>query len=340
MNSRIEWLDSLRAISSIAVVFFHLSGPDPSNPRVDNSFYFQVISYGWLGVPVFFFISGYCIKMVLDNTKSMAEFLIKRFLRIFPAYYFSLLLTLAAIMARYLYLGANDLAEIPKTLESILATIFLLTAPASSTPVINWVYWSLTYEIFFYVIISFSFLLKQGQRLHFVLFITFLSLVYNYLKEFNFFFLSQWPMFSLGFFTYSLVKKENVVTSIGGIVISFFSLFLNYPYLTEKNPFYYLVAATCVFIFALFNNYFTPNIRVPKLFVKIGLCSYSLYLIHVPLGVYLIKDLRNAILISSPRLRFFIDNLTLLVLLILSYFIYLYIEEPFRKVGKRLMKPS
>ncbi len=85
-------LDFLRTIAICWVFMFHYSGGD---------FYIwfnKVVSFGWTGVDLFFVLSGYLIAQQLfkeacaNNTVSIKKFYVKRFLRIFPAYFFVLFL--------------------------------------------------------------------------------------------------------------------------------------------------------------------------------------------------------------------------------------------------------
>ncbi|MBK6903857.1 MAG: acyltransferase [Saprospirales bacterium] len=75
MNNRIQWLDALRGVASVGVVYFHLNEGIPDH----NSVYLKIIGFGWIGVPVFFFISGYCISIIVKKPISTLEFVVKRF---------------------------------------------------------------------------------------------------------------------------------------------------------------------------------------------------------------------------------------------------------------------
>src|SRR4051794_35207594 len=88
-GGRLPCLDGLRAISIGMVVLSHLIGtrnfPLSEEGRMEEM--------GYLGVRVFFIISGYLITTLLlkelerTGTISIKEFYLRRFFRIFPAYY-------------------------------------------------------------------------------------------------------------------------------------------------------------------------------------------------------------------------------------------------------------
>lgn len=90
MRSYIPELDGVRAIAVISVMIFHIG----------------VFPIGWMGVPLFFVLSGYLITSILVRTRSstlkdyLATFFWRRTVRIFPLYYayltFNLVLSVVA----------------------------------------------------------------------------------------------------------------------------------------------------------------------------------------------------------------------------------------------------
>lgn len=89
---RIESLDGLRGIAVLCVVFFHYfprEGAGPLRP---------LISSGWVGVDLFFVLSGYLITTILYEQRGAGgyfrNFYGRRILRLFPLYYALFLLTL------------------------------------------------------------------------------------------------------------------------------------------------------------------------------------------------------------------------------------------------------
>jgi peptidoglycan/LPS O-acetylase OafA/YrhL len=77
-------LDGLRGIAILAVIFRH------------NFDFLQITKYGWIGVDLFFVLSGFLITDILLKTKTqknyLANFFIRRILRIFPLYYGAIIL--------------------------------------------------------------------------------------------------------------------------------------------------------------------------------------------------------------------------------------------------------
>src|SRR5688572_13967921 len=89
---RYKELDSLRGIAALCVVLFHFTFGYDNGLKIleEGKFYF---TYGYLGVHLFFLISGFVILMTLEKTKSSADFFVSRFSRLYPAYWTAIILT-------------------------------------------------------------------------------------------------------------------------------------------------------------------------------------------------------------------------------------------------------
>ncbi|MDD4973343.1 MAG: acyltransferase [Bacteriovorax sp.] len=93
-------LDGIRGIAIVIVMIYHLvgvlavSGADFHNPI--SKLIFVFIDDGWMGVDLFFTLSGYLITSILLKTKAepnyLKNFFMRRSLRIFPLYYFFLII--------------------------------------------------------------------------------------------------------------------------------------------------------------------------------------------------------------------------------------------------------
>jgi peptidoglycan/LPS O-acetylase OafA/YrhL len=88
-------LDGMRGIAVIAVVFYHFA------PRSTLHGVFQIAGIGWIGVDFFFVLSGFLITSILlrqqCHPKAILKFYIRRALRLFPLYYFLVLIVLISI---------------------------------------------------------------------------------------------------------------------------------------------------------------------------------------------------------------------------------------------------
>jgi len=98
MNKRYEWLASIRGLACMLVVISHLVGGGIRNSGLGNAvtdflgiFIYKIFDFGKIGVCIFFLISGYLLPMSVKN-KTTKEFVVNRFIRLYPTYWFSIIL--------------------------------------------------------------------------------------------------------------------------------------------------------------------------------------------------------------------------------------------------------
>jgi peptidoglycan/LPS O-acetylase OafA/YrhL len=105
-SSHIPALDGLRGLAILAVMLSHITVMVPASPA--DRAYFQVVDSGWMGVDLFFVLSGFLITGILfdsrPNPHYFRNFYMRRVLRIFPLYY--IYLTLMLVIAPHLHSAA------------------------------------------------------------------------------------------------------------------------------------------------------------------------------------------------------------------------------------------
>jgi peptidoglycan/LPS O-acetylase OafA/YrhL len=98
--------------------------------------------YGGYGVEFFFLISGFVIYLTLERTSTTAEFAYKRFTRLYPAYWFCVVLTFTVVRA--FGLPGLEVSTAAAAVNLSMLNRFV------SVPNVDGVYWSLAYELVFY----------------------------------------------------------------------------------------------------------------------------------------------------------------------------------------------
>lgn len=329
-NKRNHLIDLLRFLSALWVAFYHFNQPI----GYINNWYRNFLKLGYLGVPVFFVISGYCVILSAYHSKNWKDFLIRRLFRIFPPYLFSLLITLIAIIISKMMTGYNSMAVLPKNLSDILITLTLFTYPFSQVGPINWVYWSLTCELIFYIIVCLSLVLPSNIRLLFLLIISLFALFVPVVLAGPLFFLKSWPVFALGFCIYFIQAKKNRVLTLLLIIINCAALVNNFL-LTYQIP-YFITTIAAILLISISIKFKLRN----NIFSKAGDYSYSVYLLHVPIGIYVLGFLKKTAIQQNIGYNMVYDILTYAIVFIAAYFTFRFIESPSINLGKRIQKAN
>lgn len=331
-------IDGLRAIAVLPVIFFHAG--------------FEIFKGGFIGVDVFFVISGYLITTIilsdLENNKfSIINFYEKRARRILPALFFVIII---CIILSFILFMPSDMKDFSKSLIAVSTfssnILFLNESGYFDTaselkPLLHT--WSLAVEEQFYLLFPIFLLLfwKIGRHriLVLLLLIWLSSFIYANLTVRTeptdaFYLLTArgWELISGAFAAFYLSRKnknqlnKEVANILGwvGISLIIVSIFIY----STKTPFpsIYTLApilgSLLIIIYANDNNSIGKFIG-NKIFVGIGLISYSAYIWHQPLfsfarymgfGDY-DKEIFAALSFASISL---------------AYFSWKYIETPFR----------
>ncbi len=154
---RLRGLDAARGLAALSVVLYHFTtiyqthfGPYAPPPL------FSFIN-GHFGVELFFCISGFVILGTIERTANLRRFAVARFARIYPAFFVCALITLGTLQVANLHLA-------PLNAKAIAINATML-ASLNGTDLIDPSYWTLSYEVIFYIgaAIAWSFL---GRRRH------------------------------------------------------------------------------------------------------------------------------------------------------------------------------
>jgi len=163
-TSRLAVIDGLRLAAALMVALFHYTGLNlaeswgVSDKAVVFPRLIHVTSWGWLGVELFFMISGFVISMSCWG-RPVGAFVRSRVVRLFPAYWPAVLISTAVVM---LWPIARD----PITVNQALVNLTMLNEPLR-VPSADLSYWTLWAEARFYLL--FGLLVWYGLTLERVL---------------------------------------------------------------------------------------------------------------------------------------------------------------------------
>jgi peptidoglycan/LPS O-acetylase OafA/YrhL len=159
-QTRLGYFDMLRAVAAMSVVITHMLAR--TSPAF-REFRLSLFDPGCFGVTLFFLCSGYVIPRSIERADSISaglvRFWVKRLLRLYPAYWVSVVL----IVGCYLAGIAKPPGDGTINASQILVQLTMLQK-FFGQPYFLVVYWTLTYEIIFYVTVSALFATRTLQH--------------------------------------------------------------------------------------------------------------------------------------------------------------------------------
>jgi peptidoglycan/LPS O-acetylase OafA/YrhL len=344
-------IDGLRAIAIISVIIYHLEL---------KIFGYQFFKGGFIGVDLFLVISGYLISLIIfeelitKRTFSFLYFYERRVRRILPVL---LLVMLVSLLFAYMYLLPSDLIDFSKSILYSLGFISNFYFHYSgqqyfqNEKLIPHLHtWSLSVEWQFYILfpiillILFKYFRKYLVQILILAFIMSLGLAEwgsrNH-SSFNFYILPTraWEVLAgsiLAYFELNKIKElaggggckftrvfNLTLPKLGMLLIIFSIFFFNdnipHPSIYTLLP---VIGIILVIRFSQYDEFITKILRC-KLFVGIGLISYSLYVWHYPILTFSRID-------ELTHDNAFKKIIISIIILIISFFSYYLIEKPFR----------
>jgi peptidoglycan/LPS O-acetylase OafA/YrhL len=147
-SPRLAVLDALRFTAAATVVGFHyVTGPGAWQTHQPLAFptLHKIFAFGFTGVQLFFVISGFVICMSSWG-RSLSQFFVSRVVRLYPAYWFAVILT--SVVLTFL---PDPHPRLP--LGQLIANLTMLQEPLGANPV-DGVYWTLWRELLFYLLFA------------------------------------------------------------------------------------------------------------------------------------------------------------------------------------------
>ncbi|WP_439556543.1 acyltransferase family protein [Dyadobacter sp.] len=363
-DSKIDSIQILRAIAAVIVTVYHskdvFGKEDPLKEEVD--FFFNS---GPAGVPLFFVISGfimvYITRKMPGTIREIYQFMVKRFIRIWPTY---------AIMSIWYYLIHLGFHINPVFIKVVIKSLLFIPLSHTDAPFYGGamlsVGWSLNYEIYFYLLIAISLLFARYRWTAFFALIA-ITLV-------------GIPMYT-GYFTWKPDQSAdygsgylNMITNpiiwnfVLGVVIgliyinpranAFLSgifskrgvtsavvLLVIWQYLSGFyggfGPFQWGFGAAMLFFAVIFHEAGAKT-RFPAWLIRTGDMSFSIYLIHLPVLVFIpivFNRLGFPVFGSGTAMLFLAVSVTLILSQLSYYFLELKLSS-FLKSCFPMMKPD
>lgn len=368
-NEYVIGLDVLRLLAALLVAFFHLAywSWAPSASTTKNLFpeFSEIIGltpfawWGWVGVEIFFVISGFVIFASSENLCHRA-FAMKRLLRLAPNLWICSSLTFLVLTSINGF-NSNDLILYLKT---ITLTPF--------SPWVDGVYWTLVVEVAFYCLIwvalrsgwsnnieGFAYAAAAASAVAWIT-VWFSSIASMELAElltkvmrhwlFTVLLLRHAIFFSLGMFLYLIFREGLTFARVAICVACIIAAYLEIAdvaemrsasvgvYLPSTTPFLaFLFAILLMIILTVFNEAIKAKVfrnGLANMVRTVGLATYPFYLLHNVIGSFFINTLSSLFPIHASLFG------SLIILLCISVFISMSLEPVLRTILRAAFGPS
>jgi peptidoglycan/LPS O-acetylase OafA/YrhL len=348
-KTRFKSIDALRGIAALLVLLLHVSQVFLQSKKIAATGlgmldFIKVIDLGRIGITIFFIISGFVIcKSFNSKEKELKSFVIKRFFRLYPLFWFSLIVgafVLWPIGKQHLDLG-------------ILAGNATMIPAFFGQPFVIGLYWTLETELLFYILMSALYFFGVLRNSSVILGLTLLC--YAALVIFMFVPATQpslphWmatpyhlSLMLLGVsMRYAFDEREDEarlsrrrIATLHLLLLLAIPFYIIASYLLRgidanlPDAIAYLIGIS-IFVIGL------KALRsAPSYLVYLGTISYSIYLLHPIVFTLVRKAVLQVPALYGLHISFYLTICTVLTI-IFSALTYKFIEAPANAIGKKL----
>ncbi len=311
-------IENLRGMAALMVCIFHMTGNSGFLPGSPIK---QISIYGYLGVQIFFVISGFVIPWSLYNShykiKSFFRYLLRRVLRIEPPYLASifLLIGLNWISSKTgLYKGLPFHFNLPQ-----LLTHFIYLPEFFGFLWLQPIYHTLLVEFQFYILVGLIFPLLISSKKTILLGLLIVLVGCRFLINWGVFLNIGLFLIGMIFFLYKIGHLKNNEMRWLEIFVLIFIL------ITDND-----ISVAITGLLSLIGMVYWIN--TTRITTFLGKISYSLYLIHIPIGGRVINlSMHYAHTAYSPYMILIIAVLTSIIF---AWLFYRVIELPALRLSK------
>ncbi|SNC62201.1 Peptidoglycan/LPS O-acetylase OafA/YrhL, contains acyltransferase and SGNH-hydrolase domains [Hymenobacter gelipurpurascens] len=314
LRPRLHELDILRFIAALSVLFYHLFYHGYNwvyqwqrlSP-VEYPGLGAIFKYGYLGVELFFLISGYVILLSAQN-KSVKQFFISRVVRLYPAYWIACTFCFAVVrIGGPAYNTPAWRPELEAGLKAYLANMTMFHS-LLGIPDLDTVFWSLTIELCLYLLIALLIVSRWLKHINWVLAgLLLLSAVasgHKTVGAYTFLLFPQYAPYFVGGMVFCLLQQKPsrwlylLLAAAYGLSLYGSQQEMHFKEWMYKEPFSFAVAfiiiTLCYLIFLLLIKG-KLTLGQSRWYAWLGGLSYPLYLIHQNLSYIVFRQFSEQI---------------------------------------------
>ncbi|MCW0321408.1 acyltransferase family protein [Pantoea dispersa] len=348
MQPRITHLDGMRGLAILLVIAYHAYARWPELlPYAATTQHVPLLAFGWVGVQLFFMISGFVIFMTLDKSSGYLSFLKKRWLRLFPA------MLIASLL---LYVAGGFFPEwslmTPESRNLLPGLIFINPETLTQLTGIEFrsmagSFWSLYVEALFYLIIGAVYFTLGRKYCLPALIVPMLllsassvlkslghPLLIDVISKFGFI---HYAWFMVGCLVYERLHGRDKRYHYA---LTALALLINFSYYVKNSGVVAVVPLLMVMLFFIASFYSRQIERWLSLrfFTAVGFVSYALYLIHENLMIAILIKLNGYI--KSEAVMTMLPVVVASVLYYVAWLISKYAEPALRNALKWKRQPA
>lgn len=321
-------IDLLRFLAAFAVMLYHYIF---SSAGAESLHSFRIpelvpfAKYGYLGVQLFFMISGFVISNSV-RASGLAQFVASRAARLYPAFWVCCTIT---FVVTYLCGGGEFVVSTRQFLVNL--TMF---SGFVRVPPIDAVYWTLFIEIHFYVLMSFILAFRMGDRLQMMVIVWLVAQGASKLlglETIDRVLLGPHTPYFLGGILFSIVKQDGasrmrilliILTWVWALMSAFDAIpFAEAQYHVAFSQWIVAGVLSVFFVVFLAISMGTNPIFLSPRVAVLGAVSYPLYLLHANVGIILLSKL------SSVRHPEIVVSFTVAAMVVASWLVHRGVER-------------
>jgi len=323
-NRRVEIIEVLRGVAALAVAWHHIT----SDSKLS---WCHLGDFGGRGVEIFFCVSGFILPYAMYAggflwPRDIGRFILKRVIRLDPPYFATILICLGVeylstrsseFRGRAFEYSAADLLGHLGYLNSILGFKW-----------VNTVFWTLAIEFQYYLMVAFSYPLIASKNVFVRL--SFLGFLLTISPFFAFkYVMFHFPVFVMGIASFQRYCKLSSVMEWWAVLLVSVGMglgHLGWDHLLA-GAFSGILITLC-----------PQSFEAPRAFAYFGRISYSLYLVHGPIGNR-VRRLGIRLAGDSMFLQFGVVLVSMTIAVISAHWMWRFVEKPSQLWASKLRYP-
>jgi peptidoglycan/LPS O-acetylase OafA/YrhL len=329
---RIQLLDCARFLAAISVLGYHYLWNGIQNGKIRSITLIpglsDVAKYGYLGLELFFVISGYVIFFSAHN-RSPREFAVSRALRLYPAFWAAVLITSCFAFEW----GQGTPMQVHLT--QVVASLTMIPERLGFQPV-DGVYWTLALELAFYCAVLGALLLGLQRYLIPMFLLWPLGILAARLLDVDLSYLHGYFCYFAAGAAFAIDKHHRSIWSLGSLAISLYlCVTLSIAQIPSgQSPL--IVGTIVVLMFAFFFVLNQPAAAAAEIpgSRTLGALTYPIYLVHAHIGYMVLSRF------ATDQNKTWVYPLLISIVIGVAYLLHVLVERRLKDFWQRLFQAT